>query len=385
MRIYLVRPSDVYPPVWYGVSRYTTCLVEAMHRLDPALQFVASSYSVRGRVDLARREVLERAGVELLTARFPDLSSLNGYQQMVDRWIAPRLVERAGCDLAWGTNCVTLRKGRRRYRTAMTIHDLFLLTHPELAETRFTALVAPKLRRAAQRTDVIVTVSRFTARQIVEMLGVPEEKVAVTYAGCALPETAGAADDPAAILAEYGLTEPPILSVGTVEPRKNYERGFESYVELERRLGGAPPWVIVGRDGWKFDGIYAARRRLGIEDRVRVLHGVGDEQLVRLYRVARCLFYPSLTEGFGLPVLEAMKLGLPVVLSTGGSLPEVGGDAVLYVDPLDPRAMAEGLAQILDDTSLAAELSAKGRVQARRFTWDQAARSTLEAFRQAIG
>jgi glycosyltransferase involved in cell wall biosynthesis len=84
-------------------------------------------------------------------------------------------------------------------------------------------------------------------------------------------------------------------------------------------------------------------------------------------------------------VLEAMKLGLPVVLSTGGSLPEVGGDAVLYVDPLDPHAMAEGLAQILDDTSLAAELSAKGRVQARRFTWDQAARSTLEAFRQAIG
>ena len=143
--------------------------------------------------------------------------------------------------------------------------------------------------------------------------------------------------------------------------------------------------MIVGRDGWKFEGFYTTRQRLGLEDRVRVLHGVDDPQLARLYRTARCLFCPSLLEGFGLPLLEAMHAGLPVVASTGGSLPEVGGDAAIYVDPLEPQAMAEALEQVLTDTARAADLVAKGKQQARRFTWEQAARTTLEAFRRAVG
>jgi len=235
MRIYLVRPDEVFPPVWYGVSRYTTCLVEAMHRLDASVEFVAFHGSLRGRVPRERREVLAGAGVELLPARFPDVSAWKNYHVVLDRWVAPRLVDRAGCDLAWGTNCETLSKRRRRYRTAMTIHDLFLLTHPELSEGRFTRLVAPKLRSAAQETDVLLTDSRFTAGQIIDLLGVPEGKITVTYAGYDLPEIERTSGDPDAILDELGLGEPPLLSVGTVEPRKNYERGISIGPSLARR------------------------------------------------------------------------------------------------------------------------------------------------------
>lgn len=385
MRIYLLKPGEIHPPLWYGVSRYSTLMVEALHRLDPALEFVSSYFSLRGRVPQKRRAILAATGVRLTAGRWPDLSAVPAYQRMLERLVVPRLVDRAGCDLVWGTNCVTLRRGRRRFRTAVTIHDLFLVTHPELSESRFTRFVAPRLERTAQEADVILTDSRFTAAQITELLGAAAEKVTVTHLGPSPAIHQCPYDRPADVLDELGLDEAPILSVGTVEPRKNYQWGLNVYRLLEKHLGAAPPWAIVGRDGWKFEAFYKERERLGLDGRVRVFRGVSDDRLSALYRAARCLFCPSLVEGFGLAVLEAMSAGLPVVCSTGGSLPEVGGDAVLSAAPDDNEAMSAALERALTDSALAADMVRRGYAQSGRFSWQEAARKAHDAFRRAVG
>jgi glycosyltransferase involved in cell wall biosynthesis len=387
MRIHLLRPHDIHPPHWYGVSRYATEMVTAMKRVDPSVEFVAFHSSLRGRVPEDRRQVLRRAGVELRAARIPNLSRWTTYNRLAERWLLPGLVERSRCDISWGTNCVALRKGRGHYRTVVTIHDLFLLTHPELSESHFADVVGPKLRRTAHAVDLILTDSQFTRGQIVELLGVSEEKVVVTTLGISptLAENSEIAGQRDAASPPLPLPPSPfLLSVGTVEPRKNYERGLDVYRLLERQLDDVPPWVIVGRDGWKFESFYAARRRMGLEEQVRVLNEVDDAQLAELYRRARCVFCPSLVEGFGLSVAEAMQAGVPVVCSTGGALPEVGGDAVLAADPTDGEALAEALAHILSDDKLATELVRRGKLRAEQFTWQRGAREASDAFNRLL-
>jgi glycosyltransferase involved in cell wall biosynthesis len=398
MRIHLLKPHDINPPHWYGVSRYATEMVAAMKRQEPSVEFLAFHASLRGRVPQERRGALRHAGVELRPARLPNLSRWTAYNRLFERWFLPGLVARAGCDLSWGTNCVALPKRRRAYRTVVTIHDLFLLTHPELSESHFADVVGPRLFRTAHEVDLILTDSQFTRAQIVERLGVDEGKVVVTTlgVGTALRRSKGEPGD--TTKSASGPTgdaphrealgqqlSPFLLSVGTVEPRKNYQRGLEAYRLLEQRMPQVPPWLIVGRDGWKFEGFYAARERLGLEGKVRVLGEVDDEQLAALYRRAACLFCPSLVEGFGLAVAEAMHAGTPVVCSTGGALPEVGGDAVLAIEPTDCEAMVDALARVLSDPELAAELVRRGRLRAQEFTWKRGARDALAAFHQLLG
>ncbi|MBI3462678.1 MAG: glycosyltransferase family 4 protein [Planctomycetes bacterium] len=399
MRIHLLKPHDINPSRWYGVSRYATQMVLAMRRLDPAIEFVSFAFSLRGRMADDRRRALEQAGVRIHNARLPDVSRLTPYHRLLERHVLPALVDRAACDISWGTNCVALRKGRRRFRTVVTIHDLFLLTHPALSETHFTRLVAPRLRRTAQEADLILTDSHFTGRQIVELLAVPAEKVVVTHLGVSEeiatdPATQPGREEGRNTQSDASRTQwltkimglpvenPPILSVGTIEPRKNYERGLEAYCLLQRRLAPPPLWLIVGHNGWKFGRFYALRREWGLEAQVRVLQDIDDQSLAGLYRCARCLFCPSLVEGFGLPVLEAMHAGLPVVTSTGGALPEVGGEAVLSFDPYDTEAMAEQLDRACTDPDLATQLASRGRLRSGHFSWRKAAQTALEAFRK---
>lgn len=404
MRIHLLRPHDIHPPHWYGVSRYATEMVTAMKRLDASVEFFSFHPSLHGRVPEERRQALGRAGVKLLAARLPNLSRWTSYNRLAERWVLPKLVARSQCDLSWGTNCVALRKGRGNYRTVVTIHDLFLLTHPELSESHFAGVVGPQLRRTAHEVDLIVTDSEFTRGQIVELLGVSEKKVKVTTLGinATLLRSEATGDEeswgrgaegsgePRGALSDVGQSDARsvasayFLSVGTVEPRKNYERGLEVYRLLERRLGDVPLWMIVGRDGWKFESFYAARRRMGLDKKVQVLRDVSDEELAELYRKARCVFCPSLVEGFGLAVAEAMHAGVPVVCSTGGALPEVGGDAVLSADPTDSEALADALLRVLSDEEVASELVRRGKLRAERFTWERGAREALDAFNELL-
>jgi glycosyltransferase involved in cell wall biosynthesis len=240
-------------------------------------------------------------------------------------------------------HCTTFRGPlRARPPVVVTLHDLAFVRHPEVfpAWHRWTAraIAGPVVRRA----DAIVAVSEFTKREAVELLGVPADRIRVVPNGV---EPVFAPVGPAAE-GDY------VLAVGTIEPRKNLARVVEA-----ARLAGVE-LRVVGGEGW---GGVDAPGRLGF---------VADEELATLYRGARCLVYPSLYEGFGIPVAEALACGTPVVTSRGGALEEVAGGAAVLVDPLDVEAIAGGIA---DAERRRNELRSAGPKRAAAFTWERAA------------
>jgi len=179
----------------------------------------------------------------------------------------------------------------------------------------------------------------------------------------------------------YALDGSFLLAVGTVQPRKNYIRLVEAFRQLDR---ANLTLVIAGGRGWLDDPLYERIAALGLENRVRMLGFVPDKDLPALYSAARVFAFPSLYEGFGLPILEAMACGTPVVTSRASSMPEVAGDAALLVDPLDTDALAEALASALDDELLRSSLIEKGLERATVFTWEAAAHKLVDRFQRLL-
>jgi alpha-1,3-rhamnosyl/mannosyltransferase len=175
--------------------------------------------------------------------------------------------------------------------------------------------------------------------------------------------------------------------VGTIEPRKNLPTLLEAYRKLldAGRVSPAPALAVVGREGWLFERVHASIDELRLRERVRLLGGVSDAALVRLYQGARAFAMPSLYEGFGLPVLEAMQSGVPVVSSNAGSLAEVAGDAAILVESLDVEGWAAGMERVLLDEGESARLVEAGLRQVRRFSWERAARETWALYERVIG
>ncbi len=235
----------------------------------------------------------------------------------------------------------------------VTVHDLAVIRHPDTFNrwTRgYSRALLPRLARSAAR---VIAVSEFTARESVELLGVDEDRVRVIPHGV---EPQFSPEGPAAE-GDY------VLFVGTREPRKNLDRLAEAarLVDIELRVVGDPGWGRVGVESLGF---------------------VDDAELARLYRGAACLAYPSLYEGFGLPVLEAMACGTPVVTSADSAPAELAGDAAVLVDPLDVESIAAGIREAIARRD---ELRAAGLERASDFTWDKAAKATADVYREAAG
>jgi len=182
---------------------------------------------------------------------------------------------------------------------------------------------------------------------------------------------------------QYGLPERYILSVGTIEPRKNLGRVLTAFERL-RGEGLVDAFVIVGKKGWLYDDFFAQLDRSPARDAVIFPGWVADEDLPAMVAGAACLAFPSEFEGFGLPVLEAMACGTPVVCSNTSSLPEIAGDAALLVNPLDTDAIAAALRRVLSEPGLAAELRARGIAQAARFSWERAAQETVAVYERLL-
>lgn len=269
---------------------------------------------------------------------------------------------------------------RRATRTLLTVHDLSFLRYPEAfvpALRRYLERVVP---RSIARADLVLADSAHTGSDIVSLLGVPADKVEVLYSGVS-PRFRSQIEpgEDARIRAHYGLGERPyVLSVGTVQPRKNHVRLIHAFIRSQTGQPAGWQLVIAGGWGWLYQDILAEVEKHG--DRVRILGFVDEADLPALYRGAALFAFPSLYEGFGLPVLEAMACGVPVVCSDASSLPEVAGDAALLVNPLDTDALAEALSRALRDADLRQEMVARGLAQAARFTWEQAARQLLGTF-----
>ena len=250
-------------------------------------------------------------------------------------------------------HCPTFRGPvRSRVPVVVTVHDLAVLRHPGTFNQwtrRYSRFAVPRVARAARR---VITVSEFTRREVVELLGVPEERIRVIPNGVEAPFVA---EGPRAE-GDY------VLGVGTLEPRKNLRAAADAAKQtgVELRVAGAQGWGGVEVDGW--------------------LGRVSDDELAALYRGARCLVYPSLYEGFGIPVLEAMACGTPVVTSRGGATEEVAGGAAVLVDPHDVASIAAGIEEA---SARRDELVALGLERARAFTWDRVAAETRTVYEEA--
>jgi len=270
-----------------------------------------------------------------------------------------------------------------RVKSVFTLHDLTFLVCPETSQTLnrwLRTLMIPRFLRAA---DAVIAASECTKRDAVRLCGLDERKIEVIYLG-ASPRFCPAAPDVMSVARQkYGLPGSFILSVGTIEPRKNLTSLLEAYRTL-RVEGFEGKLVIVGKKGWLYEGFFRRLRELGLEDEVILTGFVPDEDLPALYSAADLFVYPSLYEGFGLPLLEAMACGVPVVCSSTSSLPEIAGRAAVMVDPLEISQLARALERVLGDSNLRASMHQEGLKQAAHFSWERTAKETLAVYRQVL-
>ena len=271
------------------------------------------------------------------------------------------------CDIFHGLN---QRLPRTRFRhTVCTFHDLFVLSG-EYSTAEFQARFAQQARDAAQRAELIICVSEFTAKQVEGLLGVPRSRLRVVHHGTRF------IDPPTPV-----AREPWILHVGAVQVRKNLTTLIEAF-----ETAAPAPWrlVLAGADGYGASMVRERAAASRARERIEFTGWIDDARLKELYRRCSIFAFPSLDEGFGIPVLEAMAWGLPVIASNGSSLPEVCGDAALLVDPRNADAFATALSAVIGSAALAEELAARGRERARRRPWRVAVEETLRVYDELL-
>jgi glycosyltransferase involved in cell wall biosynthesis len=273
-----------------------------------------------------------------------------------------------------------------RLPTVVTIHDLGMFVHPGLHPQARVLRARSILPVVARRAAAVIVPSRSVEAEAIAWLGLRPERVhVVPEAPADVFRRPVASAEVAAALARYGLDPGFFLAVGALEPRKNLGRVAEALDLLSRERGeGVPPLVVAGPTGWKFGSVEDSVRRAGVAERVRFLGFVPDPDLRALMGAARGLLYPSLYEGFGLPVVEAMAAGLPVVTSHSGALAELATGAALLADPLNVGSIAAAMRQLLDDEALRRCLPELGRARAAEYTWERTARQTLDVYRAAV-
>ena len=299
-----------------------------------------------------------------------------GWEQVAQ----PSVLRRIGADLAHGPAFVGPVAARCPF--VITIHDLSFVRFPHLFRPANRIYLNTMTRVSVRKAARVIAVSAHAAAESSLLLGAPEEKIDVVYHGVDPHFVPLPADQVAAFREEKGLPDRFVLHVGTLEPRKNLIRLVEAFARI--RDGGLK-LILVGGKGWLYDELLQRIGELGVDEDVVLCGYVRNGELPLWYNAATVLAYPSLYEGFGLPVLEALASGTPVLTSNVSSLPEAAGEAALMVDPTDSEAIAGGLRQLLTDRSLRQELRGRGLEHAGRFSWLRSARETARTYRNALG
>jgi glycosyltransferase involved in cell wall biosynthesis len=264
------------------------------------------------------------------------------------------------------------------------VHDLSFEHLPETFRWHEAPRMRYAIRRTALRSDHVVACSEYSRQDIIQTYKLPESRVTTVH--LAAPDFLQKVTAPErlnAIRDKYALPNDFILGVGSIQPRKNLERLIAAYAIVARK-NPIPPLVLVGKKAWLHESSVDAAMMHGVADRVIFTGFVPDEDLAALYTAATIFVYPSLFEGFGLPPLEAMACGAPVITSNRTSLPEVVGDAGIMIDPYDVAAIADAMERLLADAQLRFIMSARGIERAKTFSWEKTARETLNVFERVM-
>jgi glycosyltransferase involved in cell wall biosynthesis len=350
-----------------GTATYSRKLIESLAKLNTSHHFLVC-YRL-SRIGRRREFLLPATATQTGGPRF----SVRLFQEPLTFW------------LPWQADLfhsLAQRPPAFRFRQeVVTIFDIFPITGRDYSTPEFQRRFSRLLREAVARAGRIVTLSKYTADQLMRHCDVKGERLRVIPAGVNVPEQT--------IPQEVRLRERQtlvgegkemLLTVGALEARKNVVSALRALKFLPERYR----LVLAGGNGYGSHAIHGMISSGGLESRVSLLGYVAADRLAVLYQSASALLFPSLEEGFGLPVLEAMACGLPVVTSQTSSLPEVGGDAALYVDPRDPLDIAAKVVSAVEDSRLREELIQKGLARARQFPWSRAAEETLSLYNEML-
>jgi glycosyltransferase involved in cell wall biosynthesis len=363
-----------------GIGYYTWHLLRNLPTVDPDTDYLAWYLNARALAGGPGR-LLEGVPVRQRWTPIPSW----WFERLTERFDLPRVEWFARFDVLFAPNFVP--PPTRARRLVVTVHDLAFRRHPETAP-QSTRWWLARIDRTLERAARIIAVSEATKRDLIELYGVEAERVAVIPHGVDgevfHPSTR---EEVERIRRRYAIDGPYLLSLGGLEPRKNLPNLVRAFARLPE--DDRPTLVLAGGSvEWNPEGREALQATLGelpsdVRDGVVLTGYVGEQDKVALLGGAEALVYPSLYEGFGLPVLEAMACGTPVVTSDVSALPEIAGDAALLVDPRDPEAIASAVTRILGDVDLRRDLAERGSSRAAGFTWEKTARSTAGVLHEA--
>ncbi len=352
-----------------GVAEYARQLITALAELDTTTDYAIIHRSG----DSATYG--SGANFRRINARTPAHHRFERTALSIELW--PRRL-----DLLHSPDFIPPHRGARRH--VITIHDLHFLHYPQFQTADSLRYYRDQIQWAVRHADHIFAQTEGTRRDIIEMLDVPEEKITVHLLGVnpifqPIPtEIARNQLQPYQVPNEY------LLFVGTIEPRKNIPGLLKAYAYLRAQNPDIPPLVLGGQRGWHAEESFAAIQELGLQDAVIWFEDVPFAVMPALLSGARLLILPSFHEGFGLPAIEAMACGTPVVVAERGSLPEVVGEHGVYVDPDDVESIADGIRRLLNDSSLYERLRESGLAHARTYSWRRTAEITLDVYRRVL-
>lgn len=357
-----------------GVSHYIEQLLQHLAQIDQTNRY--DIYTTRG---LTATALGLPANFAVRPSRWPTINPR--VRIPWEQFLAPLLLRRSGAHLFHGT--LNVAPWGSPVPTVITIHDLAFIRFPYTFRAHNRTYLDVATRTSARRAAAILAVSEHTKREVVGLLGVPPERVIVT------PDAARAhfqPPDPATLEAfrqQHNVPEQFVLYVGTLEPRKNLPTLLEAYSQVARH--SRAPLIIGGGKGWLYGPVFQRLEALGLRDRVQFIGYIAEEDLPLWYAAATIFVFPSIYEGFGMPPLEAMSCGTPVVTSNSSSLPEVVGNAGLMVPPTDADALAEAIMRLLDNEGLRREMRHRGLQQAQSFSWRTTAERTLAVYERVCG
>lgn len=349
-----------------GIGYYTHNLLESLTRIDTQNEYIL--FKTTEKQPESPIPFINRPNVRVIYA-----------PKALQKWRS----KKEKVDLYHGTN-FRLR-GRGYKGNVVTIHDLAFKHYPHFLKKKFgQSLSFWKTKRDVHRADRVIAVSQHTAKDVIDFFQIDKKKVRVVYHGVGdhfRPDVPG--ESILEVKKYYRIsTAKYILWVGTLEPRKNLPTLIKAYSQL-KSIHSEYTLVLGGGPGWQYQDILNLTLSLG--NRIQITGYLPQRDLIPLYAGASLFAYPSLYEGFGMPLLEAMASGVPIVASRTSSIPEVVGDAGVLVDPLSISDMGKAIMKLLDDSSLRSSMQEKGIQRAKQFTWERAAQETLQIYQEILG